>query len=166
MTAANRKYAIGAGLALIVAPPLAILLKSVAYPGWMMFIVVLGGIPLLLGYALQIIVAGNGMLRARGVFNADPGARRGLLAAWLTSIGVVLVAFFLVDGGDDGVYGSAFTALIGTSSTPEGEQVSMGLALAAVAVWLGDWLWLVVEWVLLLARRRRASRGGAGPEAS
>src|SRR5690606_8940085 len=133
--------------ALILAPVLALVLKAAVYPGWMIFIIVMGGIPLLLGYAFQVVIASNGMLRARGVFNTAPGARRGLIAAWLTSAGVLLTAFFLVDGGDDGTYGSAFTVLLGASSTPEGERLSMMLMLASAFLWLAAWLWLIVEWI-------------------
>jgi len=156
MSTPTRRQAVGAGLALVIAPVLAVLLKGSVYPGWMMFILFFSAVPLLLGYALQIVVASNGMFRARGVFTFMPGARRGLAAAWITSIGVLLAAFFLVDGGDDGTYGSAFTVLVGTSSTPEGEQLSTVFMLISAFLWLAGWLWLVVEWIVQLVRARRA----------
>ncbi len=157
MSLPTRKQVLGAGLALVIAPPIAILVKGAVYPGWMLLIIFFSGIPLLLGYALQIVIASNGMLRERGVFNTAAGSRRGVAAAWLTSAGVLLAAFFLVDGGDDGTYGSAFTMLLGNSSTPAGEQLSGAFLLLAALLWLGGWLWLVVEWVVLLVRARRAA---------
>ncbi|UOR00774.1 hypothetical protein MUN77_11500 [Leucobacter allii] len=156
-----RGLILATGWALILAPPLAFLLKASVFPGWMMFVLFLGAIPLLLGYALQIVVAANGMLRAHGVFALAPDAWRGLLAAGLTSVGVLLSAFFLVDGGDDGSYGSAFTELTGTSSTSDGESLSMGFLTPAALLWLGGWLWLVIEWIALLGRSRAARRTAA-----
>ena len=154
MTESRPGNAIAAGIALILAPIIALVIKAGVFPGWMLFIIVMASIPLLLGYALQIVVAANGMLRTRGVFRTMPGRQRGIIAAWITSIGVLFVGVFLVDGGDDGTYGSAFTELLGTSSTPGGEQLSTMLMLASALLWIGGWLWLVVEWIVLLAQRR------------
>lgn len=148
--------AVAAGIALILAPIIALVIKAAVFPGWMLFIIVMASIPLLLGYALQIVVAANGMLRTRGVFHTMPGRQRGITAAWITSIGILLVGVLLVDGGDDGTYGSAFTELLDTSSTSGGEQLSTLLMLASALLWIGGWLWLVVEWIALLAQRRNA----------
>ncbi len=156
--------AVAAGIALILAPVIALVIKAAVFPGWMLFIIVMASIPLILGYALQIVVAANGMLRTRGVFRTMPGRQRGIIAAWITSVGILLVGVFLVDGGDDGTYGSAFTELLGTSSTPGGEQLSATLMLASSLLWIGGWLWLVIEWIVLLAQRRSAVRAaGAWP---
>lgn len=146
-------------------PLLAVALKVVAYPGWILAIMLFTGFPLLLGYAAQIVIASVSMFRARGAFNTMPGAWRGLTAAWCTSLGVLISAFFLIDGGDDGVYGSAFTALLGVSSTPEGERLSMTLFTVFAVVWVAGWCWLVTEWTVLGVRARRRARaahsGGA-----
>ncbi|UOQ56304.1 hypothetical protein MUN78_11480 [Leucobacter allii] len=158
MRTPHRGLVLATGWALLLAPPLAFLLKASVFPGWMMFILVLGAIPLLIGYAMQIVVASNGMLRSRGVFAVASDAWRGILAAWLTSAGVLLSAFFLVDGGDDGSYGSAFTELTGTSSTAEGERLSMGLLSPCALMWLAGWLWLVIEWIVQLGRARAERR--------
>ncbi|UNK71759.1 hypothetical protein [Microbacterium sp. H1-D42] len=160
-TVISRAAAVSAGIALIVAPVAAVVLKGSIFPGWMMFVAMMFSPVLLLGWALQIVIAVNAFLRARGVFRRSQGGWRALIAAWLTSVGVLAVAFFLVDGGDDGTYGSAFTELMGTSSTPEGESLSSVIMLACVFVWLTSWLWLVVEWIVQLvqARKRAASLG-------
>lgn len=154
MTPAPRSHVVAAAVALIVAPIVALLLKGSVYPGWMLLVILFAGLPLALGYILQVVIASVGMLRTRGVFNHAADAKRGLLAAWVTSVAVILTAFFLVDGGDDGTYGSAFTAITGTSSTAAGEQLSTAFMFAAAAVWVGGWLWLVVEWIVLVIRAR------------
>lgn len=154
----SRANVLAAGLALIFAPLIAIGLKVAVFPGWMMVIIVISGIPLVLGYVLQIVISAIAMLRARGVCNTVPGARRSVIAAWLTSAGVILTVFFLVDGGDGGDFGSAFTALVGMSSTSAGEQLSMTLIYLPAALWLGGWVWLVAEWIVLTVRARRATQ--------
>lgn len=154
MRTPRRGQAIAAAWALILAPPLAVVVKLSVYPGWMMFAAFLAGIPLLIGYALQIVIAINGMFAARGVFTREPDAGRGILAAWLTSAGVVLVASLIVDGGDDGTYGSLLTEMLGISSTAGGSDLSMTLVVPAALLWLGGWLWLLVEWIALRARSR------------
>ncbi|MFD5213094.1 hypothetical protein [Microbacterium sp. NPDC058345] len=159
MTTANaRTTATLAGLALIILPLLAVLLKLTVFPGWMMVLAIWSSPLLLIGYAVQVVIAANALLRQRGVFQRTTARRRGVIAAWLTSAGVLAAAFFLVDGGDDGRFGSAFTVLIGRSSTGEGESLSMSFFAVCAAIWLGAWLWLLVEWIVQLVRARSAQR--------
>lgn len=164
MADAQHNRARAAGLALIVAPVLGIAIKVFAFPGWMLVVFFFALLPLALGYALQCVIAGTGMLRARGVFNAGTSdAARGRIAAWTTSIAFFLSACFLVDGGDGGDYGSALTFVLGMSSTPQGEQLSTVLLFIAATAWLASWVWLVVEWIVALARRKRASAATTSP---
>ncbi len=158
MTSHSRKPVIAAGIALTVLPLLAVVLKLAVYPGWMMLVILIIGIPLGLGYIIQVLIASIGMFRARGVFNRLPQARRGLTAAWVTSAGVLLAVFFLIDGGDSGGYGSAFTEILGISSTPQGEQLSTILFTIVAIIWVASWVWLVVEWILLMVKARREAR--------
>lgn len=155
MTEPSRGAVTAAALALILCPGLALALKAAVYPGWMLFVIVLAALPLALGYILQFVMASVSMLRSHGAFNRVPGAKRGLIAAWLTSLGILLTACFLVDGGDDGVYGSLFTAILGISSTAEGEQLSTTLMYVFALVWLAGWFWLMIEWIVLGSRARR-----------
>lgn len=150
----SRGAANAAGIALIVMPLLALLLKGAVFPGWMIVILFWTSPLLLVGYALQVVISANGFLRARGVFRRSPGGRRALIAAWVTSVAVLGAAFFLVDGGDDGTYGSAFTELMGTSSTSAGESLSTTFMLACAFVWIAAWLWLVIEWIVQLIQMR------------
>lgn len=159
MTSHARGPIIAAALALIVLPLIALVLKGLVYPGWMMVIIVWTGLPLALGYALQLILAIVSMLRQRGAFNRGRGARRGLIAAWVTSVSFLIAMFFLVDGGDDGSYGSAFTELVGMSSTSDGERLSMSILPVFAVVWLAGWVWLMIEWIVLTSQARKAAEG-------
>jgi hypothetical protein len=156
-TSIPRASAILAGLALILLPLVAVAVKTIAYPGWMLVVMIYYSPILLIGYATQIVVAANGLLRERGVLRTGSAGRRPVIAAWLTSVAVVATAFYLVDGGDDGRYGSVFTELMGTSSTAAGESASMAVLTPLALLWVGGWLWLVTEWIvqLVLARRVR-----------
>lgn len=159
-TSIPRVSAILVGLALILLPLVALAVKTIAYPGWMLVIMIFYSPVFLIGYAIQIVVAANGLLRERGVLRTGSAGRRPVIAAWLTSVAVVASAFFLVDGGDDGRYGSVFTELMGTSSTAAGESASMAVFMLCAMLWIAGWLWLVVEWImqLVLARRLRRAR--------
>lgn len=130
-TSIPRVSAILVGLALILLPLVALAVKTIAYPGWMLVIMIFYSPVFLIGYATQIVVAANGLLRERGVLRTGSAGRRPVIAAWLTSVAVVASAFFLVDGGDDGRYGSVFTELMGTSSTAAGESASMAVFMLA-----------------------------------
>lgn len=157
-TSIPRVSAILVGLALILLPLVALAVKTIAYPGWMLVIMIFYSPVFLIGYATQIVVAANGLLRERGVLRTGSAGRRPVIAAWLTSVAVVASAFFLVDGGDDGRYGSVFTELMGTSSTAAGESASMAVFMLCAMLWIGGWLWLVVEWIVQLVLARRLHR--------
>lgn len=163
MSTPSRTQTLAAGLALILAPLLAIILKFTVEPGWLIVVLFFAAVPLLLGYALQVVLAATGMFRARGVFNTVPGARRGTVAAWITSISVFLSAFFIMDGGYSFDSGSAFTLLfLGESATPTSEELSMSLAVVFGLSWLLSWGWLMVEWIVLGIRSREAKPTEAG----
>jgi hypothetical protein len=157
-TSIPRVSAILVGLALILLPLVALAVKTIAYPGWMLVIMIFYSPVFLIGYAIQIVVAANGLLRERGVLRTGSAGRRPVIAAWLTSVAVVASAFFLVDGGDDGRYGSVFTELMGTSSTAAGESASMAVFMLCAMLWIAGWLWLVVEWIVQLVLARRLHR--------
>lgn len=161
-TGVSRTSATLAGLALIILPLVALLVKA-AHPGWVLVIIMIYSPALLIGWAIQIVIAANGLLRARGVLRTGSAGARPIIAAWLTSVAVVAVGFFLIDGGDDGQSGSAFTDLMGTGSTTAGSDLSMLLCLACAAVWLGAWLWLLIEWIMQLTISGRARRVQATP---
>ncbi|MBD7956502.1 hypothetical protein H9651_02490 [Microbacterium sp. Sa4CUA7] len=145
------------GTALIVLPLVALALK-LASAGWMVVAIIWTAPVWLVGYALQIAVAASGYLGGRGALREGTGARRALIAAWATSIAVVLVGFFLVDGGDSGDWGSTFMLAAGLAGDRAASDVSSAVCVVAASVWLAGWMWLVVEWVVALVRRRRAAR--------
>ncbi len=133
---------------LILAPLVALALKLPSF-GWS-FVFFLFSIPLWLGgYAMLVACAARAMLRARGVLR-EGGARRvrATVWAWLTSIGVMLFGFTLVDGGDSPAsVQSTLTLLLGAPLSPSlAHEVSAAIAYAAVAMWVIGWFALLVEW--------------------
>ena len=154
-TAATRRdtTALIAGIALIVLPLIGAAFK-VFWPGWMLLVIFFFSPLLLLGYALQIVIAGNVFLRRHSRLQGNPRRRPTLWAAWLTSIGVVVTGLFFVDGGDSS-WGSAFMYLVGAPSNDAVAALSSVLAWIGGVAWIGGWGWLVVEWIRTLSGRRR-----------
>lgn len=156
------------GIVLIVAPLIAWALKLLSL-GWMIVFVMMGPIVLLLaGYVVQIVIAAQGFFSRKELFGT--GKRRATIAAWATSIGAMLLGIFMPDGGDSG-YGSTFQVWLG-SYGPNAAEVHAAtdalndvLWLLIMAVWLGGFVWLFVEWIIGLAHRRRVKRaaGAATP---
>ncbi|MCR2784236.1 MULTISPECIES: hypothetical protein [unclassified Microbacterium] len=143
--------------ALIVLPPIALVFK-LGSAGWVMLALVITAPLWLIGYGVQIAAAVNGYLTPRAVLRERPAALRGLIAAWATSIAVVLVGLFLVDGGDTGPGGSTFMLWTGQAGDRAASELSSGVSSLAAFVWIAGWLWLVVEWIAALVARRRATR--------
>jgi len=157
-TPARPRAVRAAGIALIVAPILALVVKSFSF-GWMMALLLMLVIPVLLlvlGYALQLVIALGSLLRHRGALRHAANTSRAVSAAWVTSIGAVLTALLMYDGGDQ-TAGSTLTLMLGMASDGQAESVSGVVTLVTGAVWLGGWVWLVVEWLIALAQRRRAA---------
>jgi len=157
--------AILTGVALIVLPLVGAILKLVS-AGWILVIVlvsVLFPLLLLIGYALQVVVAATGFFSARGPIQSTAVQRRATIAAWTTSIAWVVACVFLVDG-DDVDEGSTFQVWFGLrgdgSAADIASNASSVVFLVAALVWLLSYVWLVVEWSIGWALRRRA-RGAA-----
>ncbi|QBE49828.1 hypothetical protein [Leucobacter triazinivorans] len=149
------------GVALIVLPLLAWALKLFSF-GWMMVFILFGPILLLIaGYVLQIVVAAQGFLSKRELFRA--AKPRATVAAWVTSLGVLALGVFMPDGGDMD-YGSTFQVWAGAYG-PNSEAVHAAtdalnsvVATGAALLWIAGFVWLLVEWIAALIRRRRAAR--------
>ncbi|KRA23972.1 hypothetical protein ASD65_05705 [Microbacterium sp. Root61] len=153
------RAAFWAGIALIVLPLLAVVIKF-TWMGWLALILVIVSPGLAVGYALQVVIAANGLLRPRGVLRAPTVRRRALLASWLSAGGVLVGAFFMVDGGDQD-WGSAFMYIVGAPGNVALGDISTVISLAAGLVWIGGWLWLVIEWIAAHVRARAANRAVA-----
>src|SRR5690554_4626798 len=65
---------------------------------------------LIIGYILQIVIAAQGFLSRRNLFGER--AHAASVAAWISSIGVVLLGILLPDGGDSH-YGSTLQVWLG-----------------------------------------------------
>lgn len=152
------------GLALFVLPLAAIVIK-LAWPGWMLFFVLLASPVLLIGYAVQAIIASTGFFGKRALFRvgvkpSGNGRARAFGAAWLTSVAVLLTALFFVDGGDVD-WGSAFMYIVGQASNDDLGNISGALSIFFGIIWVGGWVWLLVEWILAIsAQRKRRVTGG------
>ena len=161
-TATRHPSTTWAGIALIVIPLLGVGIKFVFYPGWMLIAMVLTGIILLLavGYTLQVVLAARSMLRPAGVFNRMPGSRRGIAAAWVTSVAFFVTMASLIDGGDGGETGSAITWLFGNAAWAS--DLSGALTVIAALACIASWVWLMIEWIVLSSRARTLAAQRAG----
>ena len=71
------------GIALIVLPLIALLLKTFSF-GWMMVFIIFGPIfVMVIGYVLQVIAAAQGFLSKKGLFDAAR-LKRATIAAWVS----------------------------------------------------------------------------------
>ncbi|MFV0435536.1 MAG: hypothetical protein ACK5LO_16370 [Leucobacter sp.] len=162
MTTTAKTLNTATGVLLIAAPLIAVVLKLFSF-GWLMVILIMGPVLLLLaGYVVQVVIAAQGFLSRRALFGEPRGRARtrALIAAWLTSIGVMLAAIFAPDGGDSG-YGSTLQVWMGVYG-PNADAVhsatdALNDALFSVTAlaWLAGFVWLFVEWIIALVRRRR-----------
>lgn len=138
----SRGIAVLTGLALVaipVVPVVVIIFGWSNLPVIVTMIAILASPLLLAGYVFQIVIARTGFLRSDGLFiTATNGARRGIIAAWLVSAGLLFVPLLLIGG-------AAATVL------------ATLLALA----WIGGWGWLVVEWIRQFTASKACRRAGA-----
>lgn len=153
------------GIALIVLPLVALLLKVMSF-GWMMVFIIFGPIFVMaIGYVLQIIVAAQGFLSKKSAGLFDTARAKGAtIAAWLTLAGVLVLGLTMPDGGDTG-WGSTLQVWLGAYGE-HGEAVHAAtdvltyvLAYAAAFAWIAGWAWLMVEWIGAFAQRRRRQLG-------
>ncbi|SFS11245.1 hypothetical protein SAMN04487783_1542 [Agrococcus baldri] len=141
--------------AAIVAPLVGFALKSVS-SGWLMLFILLWSPVLIIGCVLLVVAVARGMLRRDGVLRQGARRTRSIVWAWLTSVGVVLLGFAMIDGGDtrESVQ-SLLTMLLGSPVSPSAaHDVSDALATLGAVAWLVGWLALVLEWAIGASRRR------------
>ena len=151
------------GIVLIVAPVIAVVLKCVSF-GWMMVFLLFGPIYLFAaGYAVQVVIACQRCFAPRDPLVDQPAARlRIVCAAWLTSIGVILLGVFLPDGGDS-TYGSTFQVLLGANDRfadrdalhAATDTLTASIAVLATAAWGWGYIWLFIEWIIWRSMRKR-----------
>jgi hypothetical protein len=153
----SKATAVSTALALIVLPLVALFIKFTA-PGWLLLAMLFISPLIVLGYAIQVVIAITGYLSPRAALRAE-GSWRSVLASWLTSVAVVLFAFFLMDVSDVPPPYSPFTLMLGYDEVDPGLLGDISSAACAVAamVCIGAWVWLMIEWVVALVRRRRAA---------
>jgi len=153
------------GIALIVLPLIALLLKTFSF-GWMMVFIIFGPIfVMVIGYVLQVIAAAQGFLSKKGLFDAAR-LKRATIAAWVSIAGALVLGVTMPDGGDTG-WGSTLQVWLGVYGE-NGEAVHAAtdglttvLAYIAAVAWVVGWIWLMVEWIGAFAVRRRQQLGMA-----
>lgn len=150
------------GILLIAAPILAWVLKSIS-AGWVFLALIIMGLIIFLaaGYIFQVIIAVLGFFVRRDLY----GSRRKFAtsATWLTSVGVLALSVFVPDGGDT-TRGSTFQVWMGSYGR-DGEAVLQAtdslnnlIFFLALILWLGGYLWLVIETILGFRRSRLTPR--------
>lgn len=149
----GRRAATIAGLALIIAPVVALILR-VLNMGWHLVYLISDVIvpAVAIGaYVVGAVVAATALLSPTGVFATGPGRTPALVALW-GCVGLLLVAPFLVldSMDDDGPYLGPFRMDLSAVASIDDLPVSAFVALAALLFWV----WFVIEW--LVARRRVA----------
>lgn len=154
MTRPSRSAFLAVGIALIVGPLIAAVLRIIA-PGWLLMFVLIAMVVIIPAYVLQVVIAATGFLRASATFATAPRARRAVAAGWVTAVAPVVAAFVAVDANDGGLPASPLLMLIGGGL--ELEYVVNGIAAVALLVTVAGWVWLLVEWIIAM-RHRRATR--------
>lgn len=152
-----------AGWVAIIAPLSAIALK-LPTGGWLLVGMVFSFPIWLLGYA-AVITAAVSMLRRRGALRRPGHRTRAVIWAWLTSIGVMVVGFTVVDGGDTSESVASTLSLVAGQTGVDSpvNDVSNAIAGVAAIAWLAGWLALVIEWMIAMARRRQDAPRVAPP---
>ena len=112
------------GIALIVLPLIALLLKTFSF-GWMMVFIIFGPIfVMVIGYVLQVIAAAQGFLSKKGLFDAAR-LKRATIAAWVSLAGALVLGITMPEtavtatGGRPCRCGSAHTARTAKRCTPQ-----------------------------------------------
>lgn len=154
---------VAAGWLAIAAPLLAIALK-LPTGGWLLVGMFFSFPIWLLGYA-AVMTAAVSMLRRRGALRAPGHRTRAVVWAWITSIGVIVTGFTVVDGGDTSEsVASTLGLVVGqTGSGSPVNDISNAIAAVAAMAWLAGWLALVVEWMIAMAMRRQDAPRVAPP---
>lgn len=158
MTDSRRRPAdIATGVALLAIPFLTTVVKFIA-PGWMLLIYAFGLVVFLPVYALVVAICVSGFFAVRNPFAFVRGGRlRSRIAGWTHPVAFLLATAVLVDGGDDGSWSSPLAVLLGLPSNSAVADAANVAAypLAIVSALAG--VWLVVEWIVALVARRRAT---------
>lgn len=155
MIAPTRAAGVAAGVAVLLLPLIAVVVKFTG-AGWLVLILAFALPVFVLCYALLVVVAILGFFSPRAAFvGAGAVGVRGVIASWTHAVAGVVAAFFLVDFADVEPAYSPFTILLGKPDDDALIGTSTGLSILFGLLWAGGFVWLVVEWIIALATRRR-----------
>ena len=151
------------GIALIVLPLVALALKMFSF-GWMMVFILFGPIFVMaIGYVLQVVIAAQGFLSKKGLFD-HARMKRATIAAWVSLAGALVLGLTMPDGGDTG-WGSTLQVLLGAYGENSDavhaatDTLTTALAYVSAAAWVIGWVWLAAEWIGAYAARRKRQLG-------
>ncbi len=150
------------GIALIVLPLLGVGLKMLSF-GWYSVFLLFGPIFVMAGgYVVQVVAAVQCFLVKRDLLGVSRVRAR--IAAWLTSVGIVVLGITMPDGGDM-YFGSTLQVWLGAHGENAGsvhaatDALTAAIAWVAAIVWVGGFVWFLIEWIGAHARRRKTQLG-------
>lgn len=150
---------------LTIAAPIMGWLAKLPTGGWLM-VALIWAAPLWLGgYVALVLAVSLGMLRRRAPLRAGPARVRSIIWAMLTSVGIVVLGFTLIDGGDtrESIQSTLTASLGSPESGSPAHAVSEAIAWVAAAAWLAGYAGLVIEWIVGSALARRPAERVAPP---
>ncbi|MDI6021941.1 hypothetical protein QBL02_00110 [Leucobacter sp. UT-8R-CII-1-4] len=152
------------GVALIVLPLVALGFKMWSF-GWYTVFMLFGPIFVMAGaYVMQVILAVQCYLVKSDLLGA--ARKRATFAAWLSSVGFLMLGITMPDGGDTG-YGSTLQVWLGSYGANADaihaatDTLTYVLAVVSAIAWVGGFVWLMIEWIGAHARRRKIQLGMA-----
>jgi hypothetical protein len=148
---------IAIGIALLIAPVIATAIKMVS-SGWLTFVLMMAGIVWVPMWILIAVIVFTSFFARRNPYRwVRGGVGRSRVAGWL-HVGTLILTMLLVpDFGDSpGAIPPPVAVLLGVPA-PIWEPLAVVAAPLAVICCLAA-VWLVVEWIVALVARRRATR--------
>lgn len=151
--------------ALTIAAPIIGVLAKLPTGGWLM-VAVIWSAPLWLGgYVVLVLAVALGMLRRRAPLRTGSARTRAIIWAVLTSVGIVVLGFTLIDGGDtrESIQSTLTASLGSPESGSPAHAVSEAIAWVAAVAWIVGYAGLIIEWMLGSALARRPAERVAPP---
>lgn len=150
---------------LTIAAPIIGVLAKLPTGGWLMVAMIWSAPIWLGGYVLLVLAIALGMLRRRAPLRTGPARVRAIIWSLLTSIGIVVLGFTLIDGGDtrESIQSTLTASLGSPESGSPAHAVSGAIAWVAAVAWITGYVGLIIEWMIGSARARRPAAHVAPP---
>lgn len=150
---------------LTIAAPLLGVMAKLPTGGWLMVALIWSGFIWVAGYIVLVLAVSLGMLRRRAPLRTGSARTRAIIWALLTSVGIIVLGFTLIDGGDtrESIQSTLTASLGAPESGSTAHAVSEAIAWLAAAAWLLGYAGLIMEWIVGSARARRPAPQVAAP---